>query len=261
MWWYLARSIDDVVAGGLRDPALLVRDAFAIAFSYTVARYAFSASVRAVMTGWAVLGTSVMIFAEMAFTQFRSNVYRADAAGAVGSAFVTALLPAFVVSGYVALLVTTVGKHIEAKAIESGDRALLAAALWILAGLVPVFLVKFAFFAIGIGGSPASSADWAEAPFPFACVALAPPVAVIVSALVRIRARRRWLAGVRAGSVPGWRVVEGARDEETLPHLAPIGEAGACTLVRVHDAAQPFRGSETLEPIALVRAAAADELR
>jgi hypothetical protein len=74
----------------------------------------------------------------------------------------------------------------------------------------------------------------------------------VVLALVRIRARRRWLDRVGAGSVRGWRLVDGVRGAESLPYLVRTAYREPQTLVRVHDAGQPFREGDTYEPIALV---------
>jgi hypothetical protein len=67
--------------------------------------------------------------------------------------------------------------------------------------------------------------------------------------MVRLRRRRRWLHRVTAGQEPRWRVVENRQPTEILPAIVS-GDALGRVLVRVHDASEPFRESEQLEPVA-----------
>jgi hypothetical protein len=77
------------------------------------------------------------------------------------------------------------------------------------------------------------------------------PFALTCFAMVRVRRRRRWLAGVQTGRFPQWRIVRQAAEDGTLPRLVS-GEGTAGTLVRVHAPEDPFREAERLEPMATV---------
>jgi hypothetical protein len=253
MWWSLARTVSDLVEHGIGAPLLLLgRDALAIVLSYAVARFAFSARSRLAMTTRVALGALVIVIADGVFF---------DRGGPVTFAIFAATIPGVFVPLYALLLSRVVGEHVAAASVESADRALVTGATWVLAGQVPLSLLLLA--ALGLEG------DWPhgqvlpwERMIPFFVLYLAAPAAVVVNALLRIRARRLWLGRVRAGELRGWRIVERAGDTKKLPHLLRIGAAaGARMLVRVRDAAQPFRESERFEPVALVPAAWGNDLR
>jgi hypothetical protein len=76
---------------------------------------------------------------------------------------------------------------------------------------------------------------------PFAVVA---PLLVAAAARANMRARRRWVADVADGRVPGWRVVD------------QPGHANLRVLVRTRVALEPFRDADAMEPVAVVHESA-----
>jgi hypothetical protein len=112
---------------------------------------------------------------------------------------------------------------------DGRDRALVSVALGIAcpAGLI---------FAVGCLWAHAS---W-RAGFPWLVPTVIAPLVMAAIAHINLRTRRRWVAAVREGRIPGWRIVDhAARDNVRV-------------LVRIHAPRAPFRDAETTEPVAIV---------
>lgn len=130
---------------------------------------------------------------------------------------------------------------------ESVDRALVAAGAWTA---VPSALVLVA------PGGP--SRDGHAVSFVLAgFLAVVVPAMVAARAGARLLARRRWLARVEAGREPRWRVMD-ETPREAVPALAPLLDVPpnalrVRVLVEVEPQLDPFRGAETVRPLALVR--------
>jgi hypothetical protein len=88
---------------------------------------------------------------------------------------------------------------------------------------------------------------------------------LLLLALIRIERRRRWVAVVRRGAVPGWRIADADdASHDALPSMLRMKDgAPRATLLRVDDVVEdPFRSGGLVEPVAAVpgtpRGAAAD---
>lgn len=116
---------------------------------------------------------------------------------------------------------------------ESGDRALVAAAIWVafylnssMCGLLDGFLLPTFV-----------------------------PLAAVLAARARIQRRRAWLADVVNGRCPGWRVIDTPTATQGLPRLIPLGPGGVTPvrlLARESPSTTPHRDLPHLEPVALV---------
>jgi hypothetical protein len=160
-------------------------------------------------------------------------------------ALVGALLYGGLVACYAAVLGRVVGRYVEAGSHESADRAQVTGALWIA---LPHALMT-ALDAIAIQFTR-THWEWASVLLSAGLTVLA-PLLLGVAARRRLRARRAWLEQVGAGNLPNWRLID-ASHTENLPHLVRVDAGEPRTLVRVHDAEEPFREGERHEPIAFV---------
>jgi hypothetical protein len=95
-------------------------------------------------------------------------------------------------------------------------------------------------------------------PIAWSVLAIAAPLAVTLWAALRIGARRRWVASVAQGRFDGWRVVDGeARAYSGVLALhprisSPAADARVRVLVRTRTAADPFRETDVVEPVAIL---------
>jgi hypothetical protein len=140
----------------------------------------------------------------------------------------TALATVLIAHTYALLLVGPLWKCVRSGSHEDVDRAQVYAAPWV--------------------ALPAALHPTAD----LSTVLLLLPLAPALGAMFRIRARRRWLADVRAGKDPRWRLLEGQL-APTLPAiLRASGPAWDCVLAVVHEADAPFRDAQRLEVVARV---------
>jgi hypothetical protein len=149
--------------------------------------------------------------------------------------------------GYAGILVLLVRKHLGDSAMDSGDRALARAMSWVA---VPAGLLSFLLHLIY------HPSGWEWQPYNLAYLFV--PVTVALVALVRGRLRSRWLAGVRKGRDPLWRIADaGALAPAALPgvDLAVEAARGRDVLLRVRVPEDPYRDVETAVPVAVLRPA------
>ena len=125
---------------------------------------------------------------------------------------------------------------------DGPDRVLLTAGIWLTLA--------------GVGLS--AIADDSPAPVPpMALVALGAPAAAV--AIVRLQARRRWLAKVTRGLLPAYRVEEPADDGEIPRHLLPVvrlvpSKRQGILLYSFRDGASPYRDPASSVPVAIAEA-------
>jgi hypothetical protein len=243
VWWPLSQFLAALVQRP--EPLYLAKEALFAVLSYGVARFAFAARSRFGMKARLALGT-FLLSASASTTSlleaFRETPAFNDASTAVYVAFLaSALFLDGLLAGYAAVLAAVVGKHVEAKTSENADRAQVAAAVWLLVGVVPALLRLL----------PRQTHAWNTLAV-FLALNLVAPAAWAITALLRIRSRRRWLAKVSSGALSGWRLVEQSAPTQGLPQLVRVGAEPTRTLVRVHDPSQPFREAESQEAVALV---------
>jgi hypothetical protein len=81
---------------------------------------------------------------------------------------------------------------------------------------------------------------WREAALIWLLAAVLAPALVALGARVNVRARKRWIAAVSDGRVPGWRLVD------------QPGRADVRVLVRTRVALEPFRDAEKMDAVAIV---------
>ena len=141
-------------------------------------------------------------------------------------------------AAYAALLPQVTWKHLIEQAHESSDSVQIIAAVWVI---ISVGLA----FATGVHGT--SSRGLAIA------FGLLMPLGVALAAVLRMKARRRWLARIASGVEGVWRIVAAVHLAEKLPVLTPVtAGAGPSVLVHVQGAEEPFRASEHIEPVAIL---------
>jgi hypothetical protein len=248
--------VADLLDSGVHDGLELGRGLIPVVLASVVARFAFSARSVSSMAWRLAAGALLLGAAEIAFHLAHRNPHPPPATLAA-SILTGTLLVGLVVAAYSWALGWLVGKHANAKSCENADRAVIAAATWVLVGQLPSVPMVLGGFALR-SGHPALEQAWDRMPWGrtallFGGLNVVPPALLALGALRRIRARRAWLATVRVGALPHWRLVEGLSEVEGLPHLVGAGGGEARTLV--HAAEQPFREGESLEPIAVVSAA------
>jgi hypothetical protein len=243
VWWPLSQFLAALVQR--REPLYLAKQALFVVVSYGVARFAFAARSRFGMKARLALG-NFLLSASVNALFLLETLRETPALGEASTTFaVTYLASALffdgVFAGYAAVLAALVGKHAEAKTSENADRAQVAAAVWLLVGIVPALLRPF------LRGTQ----EWKTLAV-FLALNLVAPAAWAITALLRIRSRRRWLDKVSSGALSGWRLVEQSAPTPGLPQLVRVESGPTRTLVRVHDASQPFREAEGQEAVALV---------
>jgi hypothetical protein len=144
-------------------------------------------------------------------------------------------------AAYTMLLAVAIWPCIAHASHEGADRAAILAAAWVALRAVLLFVAMrvlpmrpdHAVLTLGI----------------------AIPAGAGVVAFTRAFLRRRWLASVRAGRDPGWRLVDArgiSHDELPAITHARRKDQGYEVLARLHPAQSGFRGSEWLEPVACV---------
>lgn len=145
--------------------------------------------------------------------------------------------------GWQGALAATSASRLERPSHDMRDRLLVAVGSW-LAG--PATALGLLGLVVGVPWP--MLAGWLLA------TVLAPTL-IVVWALTRLRARRRWLAAVLDQRVPGWRVVEGTTATEGLMLLiAPPARLShrMRVLVKTQPQQDPFREAEQIQPFALV---------
>jgi hypothetical protein len=240
VWWPLSGLVADLVHRAGVAPC--ARDALSVLLAYAVARFAFAERFRWAITVrlalWAFVASLLVSATFVFFDVLHGKRPSTPAQAAFAYALITSLFFRCALFGcYAGVLGWIVGHHVEEETSEGADLAGVNAAAWML--VVTVVLA--------LGGA---TAPWALVVF-WALKVVAPG-AWGVAALVRIRARRRWVAAVARGALPGWRLVESSPGTQGLPRLARVASGQTRTLVRVHDATQPFREAESQEAVALV---------
>ena len=192
--------------------------------AYIVGRFTFSA--RSMWAATILLG---LAFAVNLIAMAPTPLW---ARHSVLSLAATIVLNVLIGVAYAVLLVGPLWTCIKSGSHEDVDRALVYSAPWIA---LPV-----AFYS-------ASSVV-----FSLSVDLLLLPVALAFVAVVRIRARRRWLAEVSAGKHPRWRLLERQSTPiEALPAIVRgSGDTRECVLAFVHEADTPFRDGQQLEAVA-----------
>jgi hypothetical protein len=245
VWWPLIGLLNSVVQRAA--VVACAREALGVFLAYVVARIAFAARYRWAITGRLALGAflaSASLSATFVFEALHDNAMSSRVRTAFLIAFIFSLvLSNGLLAACAAVLGAIVGSHVEDKTSESTDRAQVNVAIWVL---VVGTLQAVTLVTVSRPGRP-----YAGSSLPV-FLALVPPAALAIAAMTRIRSRRRWLAAVSTGAVPGWRLVEPSPETEGLPQLVGVGSGQPRTLVRVHDASRPFRESESQEAVALV---------
>jgi hypothetical protein len=241
VWWPLSGLVADLAR--LAGVAACARDALSVLLVYVVARFAFAERFRWAITVRLALWTFVATLLVSATFVFFDVLHGKHPSTPAQAAFVYALMTSLffrcaLFACYAGVLGLIVGRHVQEGTDEDADRARVNAAAWML--VVTVVLA--------LSGATARSAlvvFWA--------LKVVAPGAWGIPALVRIRSRRRWVAAVARGAFPGWRLVEPSPGAQGLPQLVRISSGQtARTLVRVRDAAQPFREAESHEAVGLV---------
>jgi hypothetical protein len=259
VWWGLTRCVAGIVSDGF-VPLTLLSNSISTALALAIALFAFSARSRGRIAWRLVSGGLLLCVAEVVFVIARTLPHHsASTALVIASVAIGAVLSGGLAAAYSGLLGWLIGRHVEAPSREGDDRAQVIAGTWVLGSQAPALLFALMAFAMK-GRFPALHQAWATTAMVRTLavpilLGYAAPAALAISALSRIRARRRWLERVRVGELPHWRIVELASPAARIPHLVDVGQGPTATLVRVHDAGQPFRESETQEPIAVVAGA------
>jgi hypothetical protein len=200
----------------------LAYQAVFVGVCHAIARFAFAASDRT--KGRRFLAAGVALAAADFLHGFLGGARGLDL-----------LLEVASVGFYAFFLVALVWPRIRegALALDAGDRALRAGALW-AAFPFPLF-----------GGSLASILMIADRPGTFTgvwwCLHVAVPLGLAAWLTLRARRRGEWVAAVAADLDPVWRLA-----------AAPNTPAWVKQLVRVRPPGEPFRETETLEPAAWV---------
>jgi hypothetical protein len=255
VWWGLIRCVTDLFSHGFVSLSFL-RDIIASGLALAVARFAFSARSRGGIARRLAWCTWLLFLAEALVEGVRRLPYQDGHAAVVGGMVaVSAVVTGGLVAAYSWVLGRLMGRHLEATSREGDDRAQIVAGTWAMVAQLPMLLTLLAGLAMK-SRYPALQEAWAALvvarAFAITALGVGVPAAFVIGARARIRARRRWLGRVGAGELPHWRIVERASPGERIPHLVDVGQGPTATLVRVHEAEQPFRETETEEPIALV---------
>lgn len=205
--------------------SLLLHSALPVAY-YVVGRFTFAARSLWVATASLGLASTAMmnIVAPTPIWAIRP----------VSALLATAVFSVLVGLTYALLLVGPLWKCIKSGSHEDVDRAVAYAAPWV--------------------ALPAAFDVAPHLVISLSTVLLLLPIASAFGALLRIRARRRWLADVRAGKHSRWRLLEPqAALTGVLPAiLRSSGDAREGVLAFVHEADAPFRDSQQLEAVARV---------
>jgi hypothetical protein len=149
-------------------------------------------------------------------------------------------------------MVVIVWPVLQAPSYEAEDRALIWIVVWML---VPSLLNDA--FSLTVVARFSHYPGLARALAIQLVVFGTIPVALAVAAAVRSGLRRRWLSRVEAGDEPTWRLLDrGESAQADLPVLrssTPPGPTRILARVLAVSPADPFRESEGLEPVAIVR--------
>lgn len=162
-------------------------------------------------------------------------------------------IPLWVIgAGIVSILIGLVHPLVRDAAREVPDVALKRSGLWLAGAAVPalgLILVMPAFE--NPGARPITP------PLVTVGVVICAGLLTFVTGELRLRRLRRWVERVRAGSVPGWKVVPRAELPGDLSHVPPLyrgGADGASVLVRKARATAggAYRSEPRDEPWAIV---------
>jgi hypothetical protein len=250
LWTDVTRLVGNLLRDGFHGEYLLARDGVTLALSCAVARFAFSARSRAAMTGRMALGTVLLSGVWLAFAAIHNySHYLGNPDVVTGPLVLGQIFTLALSTAYAALLPRLVGRHIETPSSENADRARAVAGAWVLLSQAPAVLWVLGALALQLDGTELREAlgapSWAHTLFVTGVLNIAFPVAFVISARLRIRARRRWLESVRAGALPNWRLVE---------RIPPTGEAaGLPHLTRVADGDNPHARSRARRGAAVPR--------